>query len=53
MESVKFLRKAIIEAMSEHATYLAGSNLPQVEYQVLTDEKHDKYQLLAIGWDNL
>ncbi len=40
-------RKAILEAMTEHATLLAGANQPSIEYQVLTDEKHDKYQLLA------
>lgn len=37
--------------MTEYADYLSGSNLPKVEYSVLTDEKHGKYQLLAVGWE--
>jgi hypothetical protein len=51
MDKINFLRKNIVEAMSEYAEYLLGSNLPKVEYSVLSDEKHHKYQLLAIGWD--
>ncbi len=51
MERIDNLRKAVVKAMTEHAALLAGSNQPTVEYQVLTDEKHDKYQLLALGWD--
>ena len=51
MEKVDFLRKSIIAAMSEYADYLSGSNLPKVEYSLLKDEKHDKYQLTAIGWE--
>lgn len=51
MERIDILRKAVVEAMSEHAAWLSGSNFPTVEYQVLTDEKHDKYQLLAVGWE--
>jgi len=52
MERINFLRESVIQAMAEYADYLAGSNLPQVEYQLLTDEKHDKYQLLAVGWED-
>jgi XisI protein len=51
MERIAILRKAVMEAMTEHAALLAGANQPKVEYQVLTDEKHDKYQLLAVGWE--
>ena len=51
MERINVLRRATVGAMSEYATWLNGSNLPTVEYQVLTDEKHDKYQLLAVGWE--
>ena len=51
MERIAILRKAVMEAMTEHAAFLAGANQPNVEYQVLTDEKHDKYQLLAVGWE--
>jgi hypothetical protein len=51
MEKVKNLRKSIISAMTEYADYLSGSNLPKVEYSLLRDESHDKYQLLAVGWE--
>lgn len=51
MEKVDFLSKSIISAMKEYADYLSGSNLPKVEYSLLTDEKHHKYQLIAVGWD--
>ncbi len=51
MEKVDFLRKSITSAMTEYAKYLSGSNLPKVEYSLLTDEKHGKYQLLAVGWE--
>lgn len=37
--------------MSEYADYLAGSNLPKVDYSVLADEKKGKFQLLAVGWE--
>jgi len=52
MERIDFLRKTIIQSMTEYAQYLSGSNLPKVEYQLITDEKHDIYQLLAVGWEN-
>ena len=51
MEKIEFLRKCILSAMTDYANYLSGSNLPKVDYSLLSDEKHDKYQLLAIGWD--
>jgi hypothetical protein len=51
MERINFLRNSIIDAMTGYADYLAGANLPKVEYQLLGDEKHDRYQLLAIGWE--
>lgn len=51
MGKIEFFRVCIVNAMTEYAEYLSGSNLPKVDYQLLTDEKHDKYQLLAIGWD--
>ncbi len=37
--------------MAEYADYLSGSNLPKVDYSLLTDEHHGKYQLLAVGWE--
>ncbi len=37
--------------MNDYAQYLDGSNLPKVAYSILGDERHDKYQLLAVGWD--
>ena len=51
MEKIAFLRQSIVSAMTEYADYLAGANLPKVEYSLLKDEQHDKYQLLAIGWE--
>ncbi len=51
MEKIGFLRESIVSAMADYAHYLSGSNLPKVEYTLLTDEKHDKYQLLAVGWE--
>jgi len=51
MEKIEFLRKSILSAMTEYAKYLEGANVPKVAYSVLSDEKHDRYQLLAIGWD--
>ena len=52
MERLDFFRKAITSAMTDYATYLEGSNLPKVRYQVVEDDKNDTYQLLAIGWEN-
>ncbi len=51
MDRINFLRQSIIQCMSEYAEYLSGANLPKVAYQLLTDEKRDKYQLLAVGWE--
>ena len=51
MDRIDFLKSNILSAMKEYAEYLSGSNLPKVSYSVLTDEKTNKYQLLAIGWD--
>lgn len=51
MERIVFFRNSILQAMAEYADYLKGSNLPSIEYQLLTDETHDKYQLLAVGWE--
>ncbi len=51
MERVDLLRLNIINTMKEYANYLSGTNLPKVEYQLITDEQHDKYQLLAVGWE--
>lgn len=51
MENLNFLRDCIVGSMNEYAEYLTGSNLPNVEYHLLTDSEHDKYQLQAVGWD--
>jgi hypothetical protein len=51
MDKIASFRNNIQLAMTGYADYLRGSNLPEVEYQLITDEKHDKYQLLAIGWE--
>jgi len=51
IEKVNVLQNCIVSAMTEYADYLSGSKLPKVEYSVLTDEKHGKYQLLAVGWE--
>jgi len=51
MERVNFLKDKVVEVMEEYASYLKGANLPKVDYQILTDEKHHKFQLLASGWD--
>lgn len=51
MDKIIFLKNAITTAMIEYAAYLAGANLPKVEYSVLTDDKHYRYQLLAVGWE--
>lgn len=51
MERVDFLRNKVSEVLGEYAVYLQGSNLPKVDYEILTDEKHNKFQLLALGWD--
>jgi XisI protein len=51
MDQITSHRQHILSAMNAHAEYLAGANLPKVEYSVLTDEQRNRYQLLAIGWD--
>ena len=51
MEKVNFLKECILSVMQEYANYLSGSNLPQVEYSLITDDLHGKYQLVAVGWD--
>ena len=51
MERVDFLRGKVSEVLGEYAAYLQGSNLPKVDYEILADEKHNKFQLLALGWD--
>lgn len=51
MERIAILKKAIIEVYEEYATYLRGSNYSSVEYQVIEDDKHNHYQLVAIGWE--
>ena len=51
MERVDFLRNKVSEVLGEYATYLQGSNLPKVDYEILIDEKRNKFQLLALGWD--
>lgn len=51
MERVNFLQNSIVQAMTEYGEYLSGFNLPKVDYQLLTDDQHKKYQLLPIGWE--
>lgn len=51
MERITSLRNAIVEAMEGYAALLEGANQPGIEYELLFDEKHHKYQLLAVGWD--
>jgi XisI protein len=51
MDKIAFLQNSITSAMSEYADYLAGSNLPKVDYSLLTDDIHKRYQLLAVGWE--
>ncbi len=52
MERIDVLRKAIIDVYEEYAAYLRGSNYSSVDYQVITDDKHNHYQLVAVGWEN-
>ena len=52
MERIEILKKAIIEVFEEYAAYLRGSNYSSVDYQIITDDKHDHYQLVAVGWEN-
>ncbi len=52
MERIAILREAIIEVYEEYAAYLRGSNYASVDYQVITDDKHNHYQLVAVGWEN-
>ena len=51
MERVNFLQSKVLEVFGEYTVYLQGSNLPTVDYEILADEKHNKFQLLALGWD--
>ncbi len=51
MDKAAFLKKNLVSAMKNYADYLSGANLPKVDYSVLTDDQHLRYQLLAIGWD--
>jgi hypothetical protein len=51
MERVEYLKNKVVEVLNEYADYLRGANLPEVNYEVLVSEKHNKIQLLAMGWD--
>ena len=51
MERIDFLKYKVVEVLEEYASYLKGANLPKVDYEILLDEKHNKFQLLALGWD--
>jgi hypothetical protein len=51
MERVNILKQAIIEVYEEYAAYLRGSNFSTIEYQIVADDIHLHYLLLAVGWE--
>ena len=41
-----------IKKILEHYAAIKPANMPDVENQLIFDEKHDRYQLFSVGWDN-
>ena len=50
-KDIQFLKKCIMDVLTEYKEHLSGSNLPNVEFELMTDEQHNRYQLIALGWE--
>jgi hypothetical protein len=50
LEKVQNYRTIIKQILSQYATYKPSHG--EIEMQTLLDNEQDRYQVLAIGWDN-
>ena len=50
MERIVKFRKAILQVMEEYAAERQHS-LQGITFEIIADEKHDRYQLVMMGWD--
>jgi hypothetical protein len=51
MDRVAFFKNVILEVLNEQIEFFAGANLEDVKFVPITDEAHNRYQLVALGWD--
>lgn len=52
MDKSTGLKKAILDVFAEYADYLRGGRVSSVDYHVIADEKNNRYQLGAVGWED-
>ena len=50
MERLKKFHKALTDVMEEIEREFFNSDYPDVQFHPIIDEKHHRYQLLAVGW---
>jgi hypothetical protein len=50
METLKKYRDYVHQVLEKYSQY--SSHRDDIETQVITDEKHDHYQLVHVGWSN-
>ena len=44
-------KNAILAVFEAYADFLRGGRTSSVEYHTVADEKNDRYQLTAVGWE--
>ncbi len=50
MERIDFFRRTILQLMNEYAASLASGS-DGIDIEQVTDKEHDRYQILAVGWE--
>lgn len=51
MERLKEYSNLIQQVLKQYAA-LKPANMPEIENQLIFDEKHDRYQLFSVGWEH-
>lgn len=49
MERIDFFRRTILQLMNEYTASLSNSD--GIDLEQVVDKEHDRYQVLAIGWE--
>ena len=51
MDKHLVFKQAILSVFEVYAEYLHAGHTSTVEYHTVADEKNDRYQLAAVGWE--
>ncbi len=52
MDQHLVFKQAILSVFEAYADYLRGGRQSSVDYHTVADEKNDRYQLTAVGWEH-